>query len=142
MRENKTLYVNVRFSEKEYEKLTTLMYLAGYKNRSRYIRESLLLKRYRRRRFRRNEANIAKQIELLRGDIKRIGVNYNQRVKALNTLASLRDKQGRAVITSHDIERDMSEMKKMMEDMVSKVTQIQQEIDGPDSPLEDDGDDD
>ena len=87
MREVRKHYVNVRFSESEYENLATLMRLAGYRNRSRFIRESLLSTRCRRRNLSRNEANLSKQIELLRAEIRRVGVNYNQRVKTLNTLA-------------------------------------------------------
>lgn len=56
MREVRKHYVNVRFSEAEYENLATLMRLAGYRNRSKFIRESLLSKRYRRRNLSLNDA--------------------------------------------------------------------------------------
>ena len=129
MRETRKHYVTVRFSDKEFEKLSIQMRLSGYNNRSKFIREMLIQKRYRRRNLSRNEANIAKQIELLRGDLKRIGVNYNQRVKTLNTLAILRDRQGRPIVTSRDVEHDMFEMKKMMEYMVETVNQMQEALD-------------
>ena len=90
MRETRKHYVNVRFSDKEFEKLNTLMHLSGYNNRSKFIRYSILQRRDRRRYLSRNDANVSKQIELLRLDLKRIGVNYNQRVKALNRLANLK----------------------------------------------------
>ena len=38
-------YVNVRFSDNEFEKLNAQMILEGYRNRSKYIRETLLVKR-------------------------------------------------------------------------------------------------
>ena len=128
MREVRKHYVNVRFSESEYENLATLMRLAGYRNRSKFIRESLLSKRYRRRNLSLNEANLSKQIELLRTEIRRVAVNYNQRVKTLNTLAKFRDRQGRVIVSSADIERDMTDMKRMMDSMVTKVALIEKEV--------------
>lgn len=128
MREVRKHYVNVRFSESEYENLATLMRLAGYRNRSKFIRESLLSTRCRRRNLSRNEANLSKQIELLRAEIRRVGVNYNQRVKTLNTLAKFRDRQGRMIVSATDIEHDMTDMKRMMDAMVSKVSMIEKEV--------------
>ena len=118
----------MRFSESEYENLATLMRLAGYRNRSKFIRESLLSTRCRRRNLSRNEANLSKQIELLRAEIRRVGVNYNQRVKTLNTLAKFRDRQGRMIVSATDIEHDMTDMKRMMDAMVSKVSLIEKEV--------------
>ena len=118
----------MRFSEAEYENLMTLMRLAGYRNRYKFIHESLLSKRYRRRNLSLNEANLSKQIELLRAEIRRVAVNYNQRVKTLNTLAKFRDRQGRVIVSSADIERDMTDMKRMMDSMVTKVALIEKEV--------------
>ena len=114
----------MRFSDKEFEKLNTLMNLSGFNNRSRFIRYSILHRRDRRRYLSRNEANVAKQIELLRLDLKRIGVNYNQRVKTLNRLASVKDRQGKAIVNARDIEHDMTEMKRMMDGMVKTFSEI------------------
>ena len=100
------------------------MHLSGYNNRSKFIRYSILQRRDRRRYLSRNDANVSKQIELLRLDLKRIGVNYNQRVKALNRLANLKDRQGKAIVNARDIEHDMSEMKRMMDGMVKTFSEI------------------
>lgn len=138
VREIRKHYVNVRFSEKEFEKLNTQMHLSGYNNRSRYIRDSLLSTRVRRRNLSLNEANVAKQIELLRLDLKRIGVNYNQRVKTLNRLANVTDRRGNAIVNARDIEHDMSEMKRMMDGMVKTFTEIRAAV--LDSEEEEEGD--
>ena len=124
MREIRKHYVNVRFSDKEFEKLSTLMHLSGFNNRSKFIRYSILQRRDRRRYLSRNEANVAKQIELLRLDLKRIGVNYNQRVKTLNRLANVKDRQGKAIVNARDIEHDMQEMKRLMDGMVKTFSEI------------------
>ena len=100
------------------------MHLSGFNNRSKFIRYSILQRRNRRRFLSRNEANVAKQIELLRLDLKRIGVNYNQRVKTLNRLANIKDRQGKAIVNARDIEHDMSEMKRMMDGMVKTFADI------------------
>ncbi len=97
------------------------MYRSGYRNRSKFIREMLLERRDRRRFLSRNEANIAKQIELFRMEIKQIGNNYNQRVKALNRLSQMHDRHGRAIFNPLEFEHDMSEMKVMMEKMLRLV---------------------
>ena len=138
VREIRKHYINVRFSEKEFEKLNTQMHLSGYNNRSRYIRDSLLSTRVRRRNLSLNEANVAKQIELLRLDLKRIGVNYNQCVKTLNRLANVKDRRGNAIVNARDIEHDMSEMKRMMDGMVKTFTEIRAAV--LDSEEEEEGD--
>ena len=104
------------------------MRLSGYNNRSKYIRETVLSKRLQRRNYSRNDANLAKQIDMLRVELKRIGVNYNQRVKSLNTLAKLRDKNGRVIVNAADIDHDMMKMKKMMDGMVQKVNEIYAQV--------------
>lgn len=104
------------------------MRLSGYNNRSKYIRDSILSTRVRRRNLSRNDANLAKQIDMLRVELKRIGVNYNQRVKSLNTLAKLRDKNGRVIVNAADIDHDMMQMKRMMDGMVQKVNEIYAQV--------------
>ena len=104
------------------------MRLSGYNNRSKYIRETVLSKRLQRRNYSRNDANLAKQIDMLRVELKRIGVNYNQRVKSLNTLAKLRDKNGRVIVNAADIDHDMMQMKRMMDGMVKKVNEIYAQV--------------
>ena len=133
MSERRKYYVNVRFSEKELEKLLLQMRLEGYHNRSKYIREAVISTRIRRRNLSRNDANLSKQIDMLRVELKRIGVNYNQRVKALNTLARLRDKNGRVIVNAGDIDHDMMQMKRMMDGMVQKVNLIYEQITGTSS---------
>ena len=97
-------YVNVRFSDNEFEKLNAQMILEGYRNRSKYIRETLLVKRV------------------------RIGNNYNQKVKALNTLAKLRDKSGRPVVTAGMVRTDLADMKAMMNEILEKVRLVEEEV--------------
>ena len=109
------------------------MRLEGYNNRSKYIREAVISTRIRRRNLSRNDANLSKQIDMLRVELKRIGVNYNQRVKALNTLARLRDKNGRVIVNAGDIDHDMMQMKRMMDGMVQKVNLIYEQITGTSS---------
>ncbi len=121
-------YINVRFSDEELEKLMLRMRLSGYNNRSKYIRDTILSTRVRRRNLSRNDANLAKQIDMLRVELKRIGVNYNQRVKSLNTLAKLRDKNGRVIVNAADIDHDMMQMKRMMDGMVQKVNEIYAQV--------------
>lgn len=100
------------------------MSLRGYNNRSKFIRETILSRRNRRRIPNDNESGLIQQIELLRLDIKRIGVNYNQRVRALNAIAA-RSVRGNSTPMQYEyFEYDMTTMKRMMDEMISKVNEI------------------
>lgn len=115
-------------TEEETAKLDAEMALEGFRSRSKYIRKVLLRGRIKRRFLSRNSANIAKQIEILRAEIKRIGVNYNQVVRAVNSMAKLRDKRGNAVITSHTIEGKLTDLRQMMISVLDKVDAISAEV--------------
>lgn len=134
MKENKTVKISFRMTEEETAKLDAEMALEGFRSRSKYIRKVLLRGRIKRRYLSRNSANIAKQIEILRAEIKRIGVNYNQVVRAVNSMAKLRDKRGNAVITSHTIEGKLTDLRQMMISVLDKVDAISAEVsDNPSS---------
>lgn len=128
--------ITVRYTEKEYEKLKLQMEMAGYNSMSIYIRDVLLSRRVQRRNYSKTDSNLVRQVTMLRSELRQIGVNYNQRVKALNTLTKLRDKKGNLIINMRDIDRDTLEMKRMMERMVKVVNELYahvMEIDSPDS---------
>ena len=130
--------ISLRLSDNEFEKLNAQMLLEGYRNKSKYIRETILVKRIQRRNFRRTEANITKQLALLKTEIVRIGNNYNQKVKALNTLAKLRDKSGRPVVTAGMVRTDLADMKAMMGEILEKVRLVKEGVTGEsDSSSED-----
>ena len=130
--------ISLRLSDNEFEKLNAQMLLEGYRNKSKYIRETLLVKRIQRRNFRRTEANITKQLALLKTEIVRIGNNYNQKVKALNTLAKLRDKSGRPVVTAGMVRTELADMKAMMGEILEKVRLVKEDVTGEsDSSSED-----
>jgi hypothetical protein len=102
--------------------------MEGYRSRSTYIRKKILGARVFRRNLRRHEANISKQIELLRAEIRRIGVNYNQVVRAVNSMSRLRDKRGNAVITAHTIDGKLTDLRQMMVSVLDKVNAIGEEV--------------
>ena len=115
-------------TEEETAKLDAEMALEGFRSRSKYIRKVLLRGRIKRRYLSRNSANIAKQIEILRAEIRRIGVNYNQVVRAVNSMARLRDKRGNAVITAHTIDGKLTDLRQMMISVLDKVDAIGEEV--------------
>lgn len=115
-------------TEEDVAKLDALMSMEGYRSRSTYIRKKILGARVFRRNLRRHEANISKQIELLRAEIRRIGVNYNQVVRAVNSMSRLRDKRGNAVITAHIIDGKLTDLRQMMVSVLDKVDAIEEEV--------------
>ena len=128
MRENKTVKITFRMTEGEMAKMEALMALEGFRSRSKYLRKVAAGPRVVRRNLRRTDANLSKQIELLRVDIKRIGVNYNQVVKAVNTLSLLRDKRGNAVVTAQTLDGNLTDLKTMMLSVLEKVETISAEV--------------
>lgn len=115
-------------TEEDVAKLDALMSMEGYRSRSTYIRKKIIGARVFRRNLRRHEANISKQIELLRAEIRRIGVNYNQVVRAVNSMSRLRDKRGNAVITAHTIDGKLTDLRQMMVSVLDKVDAIGEEV--------------
>lgn len=132
--------VSVRLTEKEYETLRMKMELSGYRSMSIFIRDALFSIRLQRRNYSKTDPNLVRQVAMLRSEIRQIGVNYNQRVKTLNTLAKLRDKKGNLIVNARDIDRDMLEMKKMMEGMTTLVNEAYTRVMGTESPGSGDSD--
>ena len=130
----KTVHITFRLTEEEAIKLKSLMTMMGYRNRSTFLREQLLKERVQRRNLRKTEANLSRQIEQLQMEIKRIGVNYNQVVRALNTLSKLRDKYGNAVVSSAAIDGKLTDMKSLMEAALKRVSQIASEVEASGEP--------
>lgn len=134
MREIRNRFVGLRFTDSEFENLRLKMELSGYRSISIYIRDMLLSTRIRRRSVYKADPNLERQLTMLRSEIRKIGVNYNQRVKTLNALSKRVDKKGRPIINARDIDRDMLEMKKMMESMTNLVNEAYSRVMETDSP--------
>ena len=121
----RSVFIGCWMSEEDVAKLDSLMTMEGFRNRSNYMRKKLLGARINiRRNFRKTDANLSKQILLLRTEIRKIGVNYNQVVRAVNTLADLRDKRGNAVITEMTINGHLSDLKSMMVSALGKMDAV------------------
>lgn len=128
MSEKRKRFVGVRFTESEYEKMMYQMRLAGYNSLSRYIRKTMLEGRIQHRNLSKNTFNLAREVALFKAELRKIGVNYNQRVKALNTLSTLRDKNGRVVVNWIDIDADNMKMKDLMDRMVKIVLNVEKKV--------------
>ena len=124
----KSVHVSLRITEEEHIRMKSLMALMGYRNVSMFIRDQILKGRVVRRNLSKTEANLSRQIEQVHADIKRIGINYNQMVRAVNTLAKLRDKRGNAVITSSAIDGNLSDMRLLMEALLDRVLLLAHEV--------------
>ena len=128
VRKNKTVRITFRITDEEAISLDTMMSLEGFRSRSKFIRKRLFGRKIQRRKLISSEANICKQIEILRADIKKIGVNYNQVVKAVNTAVKLRGRDGRPVVSTRSMEYKLSGMKTLMEGILAKVCEIKEEL--------------
>ena len=128
MRKNKTVRITFRITDEEAIDLTTMMSLEGFRSRSKFIRKCLFGRKIQRRKLISSDANICKQIEILRADIKKIGVNYNQVVKAVNTAVKLKGRNGQPVVSTRSMEYKLSGMKTLMEGILAKVCEIKDEL--------------
>ena len=128
VRKNKTVRITFRITDEEAIDLATMMSLEGFRSRSKFIRKRLFGRKIQRRKLVSSDANICKQIEILRADIKKIGVNYNQVVKAVNTAVKLKGSNGRPVVSTRSMEYKLSGMKTLMEGILAKVCEIKEEL--------------
>lgn len=137
----RSILIGCWMSEEDVARLDSLMAMEGFRNRSKYLRKKLLGARVNtRRNFRKTDANLTKQVLLLRTEIRKIGINYNQVVKAVNTLAGLRDKRGNAVITEMTINGHLTDLKSMMVSALEKVDTIVREVIETESSTQEDSD--
>lgn len=137
----RSILIGCWMSEEDVARLDSLMAMEGFRNRSKYLRKKLLGARVNaRRNFRKTDANLTKQVLLLRTEIRKIGINYNQVVKAVNTLAGLRDKRGNAVITEMTINGHLTDLKSMMVSAMEKVDTIARDVIETDSSAQEDSD--
>lgn len=137
----RSILIGCWMSEEDVARLDSLMAMEGFRNRSKYLRKKLLGARVNaRRNFRKTDANLTKQVLLLRTEIRKIGINYNQVVKAVNTLAGLRDKRGNAVITEMTINGHLTDLKSMMVFAMEKVDTIARDVIETDSSAQEDSD--
>lgn len=117
-------FINIRFTEEEYVNLITLMDLEGYNSKSHFIRNRIFDTAPRRRNLSKNDANTAKQYELLNSQIHKIGINYNQVVKSINTVVGIRDKTGKTVISQTMVEYKLGQLKKQMDNIIRLLQSV------------------
>lgn len=125
----KAVYISFRITEDEELKLNTMMQLMGYRNRSFFIRDQLFKKRVQKRNLSRSEANLSRQIAQYHADIKRIGINYNQSVRALNFMAKLTDKNGNPLVSQAAVDGKITDLYLLMEATLTSVLLLKSEVD-------------
>lgn len=123
-REIRNRIVSVRFTDNEFVDLGLRMSLEGYKSTSRYLREKAIGERIKRRDLSRIDTNALKQVEVLSASIRRIGNNYNQVVKAVNTAVGLRSKSGNPVVSTRSMEHQLIILRNMMKDILDTVAEV------------------
>lgn len=130
MREDmmKTIKISFRLTEKELLNMEEAMALENYRSRSKYIRKVLSERKVLRRKLKPVDGNMLKRAMILSSDIKKIGVNYNQVVKAINTAVSLKDKDGKPVLSMRRLEGQIAGLHKQMEKIVSLIQEFMEEV--------------
>lgn len=122
--DNRTVKLSFRLSENEFVNMKTAMELEGFRSVSRYVRHVLSGESIRRRSLKPTDENLQKQLTLLSADIKKIGNNYNQVVKAVNTAVAIRKKDGSPAVSTRSLEYRISELHGQMQEIITLVRKV------------------
>ena len=125
----------IRFTEEESERIKTDMKNLNFLSFSKYTRSLLLKKKVTIQRETITDRSIRNQINEISGKIGKIGVNYNQVVKLLQSMSNTTKKDGRPVINTKIVASQMDqivkltkEIKKQQERLIEQVAMVNPEI--------------
>ena len=143
IKENRSRYVGIRFTEKEWELLRNQMMNYDYLSISRFIRDKVLEKRIKiDRSVVLTDRVFRNQINSLSTIVSRIGVDYNQATKRFNSLVKQKRADGTPVINARaanyylrqlqsmtvDLKRAMDYIIEMVESLELQQTAPQEQI--------------
>lgn len=143
IKENRSRYVGIRFTEKEWELLRNQMKNYDYLSISRFIRDKVLDKRIKiDRSVVLTDRVFRNQINSLSTIISRIGVDYNQATKRFNSLVKQKRADGSPVINARaanyylrqlqsmtvELKRAMDYIIEMVENLELQQTAPQEQI--------------
>lgn len=122
----KKIFVNVRFTEDEYELLRMKMANVGYLSRSRFIRDSSIgeLKTKTFRSVLLTDDGMRRQINQVTMEIRRIGNNYNNIIRVLSSVKQMKRKDGSPVISPTRLMRSVKDLEKCMESIYDEQEKL------------------
>ena len=124
-REPRSRYVGIRFTEKEWEVLTTQMKNYDYLSISRFIRDKVLDKRIKiDRSIVLTDRAFRNQINSLSAIVARIGVDYNQATKRFNSLVKQKRADGSPVINARAANYYLKQLNAMTVDLKKTMDTI------------------
>lgn len=124
-REPRSRYVGIRFTEKEWEVLTTQMKNYDYLSISRFIRDKVLDKRIKiDRNIVLTDRAFRNQINSLSAIVARIGVDYNQATKRFNSLVKQKRADGSPVINARASNYYLKQLNAMTVDLKKTMDTI------------------
>ena len=127
-KEPRSRYVGIRFTEKEWEVLTTQMKNYDYLSISRFIRDKVLDKRIKiDRSIVLTDRAFRNQINSLSAIVARIGVDYNQATKRFNSLVKQKRADGSPVINARAANyylKQIHAMTQELKDAMDKVIEM------------------
>ena len=124
-KEPRSRYVGIRFTEKEWEVLTTQMKNYDYLSISRFIRDKVLDKRIKiDRSIVLTDRAFRNQINSLSAIVARIGVDYNQATKRFNSLVKQKRADGSPVINARAANYYLKQLNAMTVDLKKTMDTI------------------
>jgi len=114
MSDQRTTIITFRFSETELIEFRSRMDAAGYKSTSRFIRDSILGRTmYVPKKVKLTDRGLRDQLNAILASIQKIGVNYNQVVKVINTMATRDPKEDKPAPSEIMLRQEMRRLEKM-----------------------------
>ena len=124
-REPRSRYVGIRFTEKEWEVLTSQMKNYDYLSISRFIRDKVLDKRIKiDRSIVLTDRAFRNQTNSLSAIVARIGVDYNQATKRFNSLVKQKRADGSPVINSRAANYYLKQIQSMTQELKDAMDKI------------------
>ena len=132
-------FVGLRFTEDEFEKIRTQMAKADYLSISKFIRDRALNKQIKvRKNIVLTDRNLRNMINDISARIAKIGVDYNQATKQMNSLSKKTISDGSPVINSRAANFYLTkvatmtiELKEQMNLLISIVERLEKETEEP-----------
>lgn len=132
-------FVGLRFTEDEFEKIRTQMAKADYLSISKFIRDRALNKQIKvRKNIVLTDRNLRNMINDISARIAKIGVDYNQATKQMNSLSKKTRSDGSPVINSRAANFYLTkvatmtiELKEQMNLLISIVERLEKETEEP-----------
>jgi hypothetical protein len=129
--------INFWVTQEEYESIKADQQSMDYTNLSKYLRSLVLRKKIPIKKVVVTDRAIRKQINDISIKIGRIGANYNQAIKKINSLAGATRKNGDPVLNTKYLTHQLDRLERMSSQVITLQQSLIETVNQLDLPAED-----